>query len=224
LILLIDNYDSFVHNLARYFRRLGHDTRIVRNDAICPPDIQAAPPQAIVLSPGPCTPQQAGCSIDVVRHLCGEIPILGICLGHQAICQALGGRVIRAPEPMHGRASLINHDGQGVFAGIPNPLCVGRYHSLIADAAGLPGDLEISATTEDGIIMAVRHVARPIIGLQFHPESILTNYGYQLLAGFLNLAGLPTPQPWPAGIDEHGCTGAPRTAKAAAPSLAGVTF
>ena len=224
VILLVDNYDSFVHNLARYFQRLGQETRIVRNDAILAKTIQSDPPRAIVLSPGPCTPRLAGCSVDVVRQLTGHVPILGICLGHQAIVEALGGRVIRAPEPMHGRSSLITHDEQGPFAGVPNPLLVGRYHSLIAEAATLPDCLVVAATTGDGQIMAVRHRQHPVMGLQFHPESILTDHGYRLLAGFLKLAALETTCALPDGNDErsHGLENkGPHTRTR---SLTGVTF
>ena len=224
MILLVDNYDSFVHNLARYLQRLGQKTRIVRNDAIIAKTIQNDPPRAIVLSPGPCTPRHAGCSVDVVRQLAGQVPILGICLGHQAIVEALGGRVIRAPEPMHGRSSLITHDEQGPFAGLPNPLLVGRYHSLIAEAATLPDCLVVAATTDDGQIMAVRHRQHPVIGMQFHPESILTDHGYRLLAGFLKLAGLETTNALPDGNDERSEAVDDQGPRASTPSLAGVTF
>jgi len=194
MIVVIDNYDSFVHNLARYLRQLGQETQVVRNDAIDAQRVRAMHPQAIVLSPGPCTPNDAGCSIEIVRTLGQETPILGVCLGHQAIAAAFGAQIVRAKEPMHGRASPIQHDGRGVFNNVPNPLSVGRYHSLIvaADPANpLPDCLEISAQTNDGTIMAIRHRQQPTIGLQFHPESILTKSGYLLLANFLRIAGLP---------------------------------
>jgi len=191
-ILLIDNYDSFVYNLARYFERLGQATHVVRHDAIDVGGVRKLAPDAVVLSPGPCTPQEAGCSLDVVRELHRELPILGICLGHQAIVEALGGHVVRAAEPVHGRASEIRHVERGLFAGLPNPLIVGRYHSLVVDPATLPRDLEITATTEDGVVMAVAHRALPVVGLQFHPESILTDCGYELLAAFLKRCGLAT--------------------------------
>ena len=190
MILLIDNYDSFVFNLARYFERLGQATRVVRNDAIDVPAIETLQPAAVVLSPGPCTPNEAGCSLDVVRSLAGRVPILGICLGHQAIGAALGGRVGRAREPVHGRASQVFHEGESVFAGLPNPLVAGRYHSLIVERATLPDCLEATAWTADGTLMAVAHRLWPVVGLQFHPESILTDVGYDLLAGFLRAAGI----------------------------------
>ncbi len=186
MILLIDNYDSFVHNLARYFRRLGQETVVHRNDAIDVGAVRAMQPQAIVLSPGPCTPNETGCCLDVVRELHAELPILGVCLGHQAIAAALGGSVVRATEPMHGRASDIHHDGQDLFAGLPNPLRGCRYHSLVVDESSLPSCLRVSARTADGIVMAIQHRELPVVGLQFHPESILTNGGDALLAGFLN--------------------------------------
>jgi anthranilate synthase component II len=191
MILLIDNYDSFVYNLARYFERLGHDTRVVRNTDIDVVGAKELNPSAIVLSPGPCTPEKAGCSLELVRMLHAELPILGICLGHQTIAEALGGRVVRAKEPIHGRASRIVHNGRGVFEGLPNPIVVGRYHSLIVDEDTLPDCLEISTRSEDGTIMAIQHRSRPVVGLQFHPESILTDCGYLMLAGFLRMAGLP---------------------------------
>jgi anthranilate synthase/aminodeoxychorismate synthase-like glutamine amidotransferase len=197
MILLIDNYDSFVHNLGRYFQRLGQPTVVVRNDAISVAEIEQLRPQAVVLSPGPCTPSQAGCSLEVVRRLTGRVPILGVCLGHQAIGAALGGRVVRADEPMHGQASQILHVGSGLFAGLPNPLRVGRYHSLVVDAASLPDELAVTAWTSDGAVMALAHRTHPVVGLQFHPESILTECGYDLLAGFLRLAQLTPARPQP---------------------------
>ncbi len=197
MILLIDNYDSFVYNLARYFGRLGHETRVLRNTAIDVPGVQALGPAAIVLSPGPCTPRQAGCSLSVVRELHREVPILGVCLGHQAIAEALGGRVVRAAEPIHGRTTLIHHDGRGVFHDLPSPVVGCRYHSLVVDEGTLPDCLEVSARTEEGTVMALRHRELPVVGLQFHPESILTDTGYRLLAGFLRVAGLPVPSSLP---------------------------
>jgi anthranilate synthase/aminodeoxychorismate synthase-like glutamine amidotransferase len=198
MILLIDNYDSFVHNLARYFQRLGQETVVVRNDTIDPAEIERRCPDAIVLSPGPCTPAEAGCSLDVVRHFAGRLPILGVCLGHQTIAAALGGRIVRAREPMHGRASTMTHDGRGLFANLPNPLAVGRYHSLIVEEATLPGELAVTARTDDGTIMALAHRSWPVVGVQFHPESILTECGFEMLAAFVHLAGLPLPDPLPA--------------------------
>ncbi len=190
MILLIDNYDSFVFNLARYLERLGQSTRVVRNTAIDVAAVRELGPQAVVLSPGPCTPKEAGCSVDVVRELVGEVPILGVCLGHQAIAEALGGRVVRAAEPVHGRTSKIFHNGRGVFAGLPNPIVGCRYHSLAVEESSLPACLEVAARTEDGTLMAIAHRQYPVVGLQFHPESILTETGYGLLAAFLRLAGL----------------------------------
>lgn len=197
MILLIDNYDSFVHNLARYFERLGHATCVVRSDAIDVSGIQRMAPAAVVLSPGPCTPDEAGCSLEVVRQLAGKLPILGICLGHQAIGAALGGRVVRASTPMHGRTSDVFHEGQGVFAGIPNPIVGCRYHSLVIEPQSLPESLVMTAWTDDGTVMAVEHCRWPVVGLQFHPESILTDAGFELLAAFLRRAGLTVPQVLP---------------------------
>lgn len=197
MILLIDNYDSFVFNLARYFECLGQSTHVVRNDAIDVATICQQSPAAIVISPGPCTPDEAGCSLEVIRQLAGKVPILGVCLGHQAIGQAWGGRVMRATLPMHGRSSLITHDGSTLFTNVPNPLTVCRYHSLIVERATLPTELRITAETQDGVIMALAHRTLPVFGVQFHPESILTEHGYPLLANFLRLAGIPTPDPLP---------------------------
>jgi len=197
MILLLDNYDSFVFNLARYFERLGQRTTVVRSDAIDADGVLALAPAAIVLSPGPCTPTEAGSTLDVVRRCHDRLPILGVCLGHQAIAAALGGRVVRSPEPMHGRASPIHHTGRGVFAGVANPALGCRYHSLIVDEASLPDCLDVTARTPEGLIMAIEHRWRPVVGLQFHPESILTESGFQLLANFLRLAGLAPPDPAP---------------------------
>jgi anthranilate synthase/aminodeoxychorismate synthase-like glutamine amidotransferase len=203
MILLIDNYDSFVHNLARYFQRLGRETRVVRNTAIDAAGALDLRPNAIVLSPGPCTPSEAGCSLEVVRRLSGKIPILGVCLGHQAIGAAFGAAVVRAPEPIHGRTSAIRHEGRGVFRGLPNPLTVGRYHSLVVDPSSLPPELEITARTDDGVVMALAHRNWPVVGVQFHPESILTQSGYELLANFLRLAGIESVGRIPARSDER---------------------
>jgi anthranilate synthase/aminodeoxychorismate synthase-like glutamine amidotransferase len=189
MILLIDNYDSFVHNLARYFQRLGQETIVVRNDDISPARAAQHNPAAIVLSPGPCTPDEAGASLAIVRELAGKVPMLGVCLGHQTIGAAFGAKVIRAPQPMHGRASAVAHSGTGLFADLPTPLTVGRYHSLIVDEQSLPHELEVTARTPDGIVMALAHRHWPIYGVQFHPESILTEGGYTLLVNFLTLAG-----------------------------------
>jgi anthranilate synthase/aminodeoxychorismate synthase-like glutamine amidotransferase len=202
MILLIDNYDSFVHNLARYFQRLGQETRVVRNDAMNVEDMRRLRPAAIILSPGPCTPSEAGCSVEVVRELTGVLPILGVCLGHQTIAAALGGNVVRAKEPVHGRASLVRHSGQGIFSGLPSPLTVGRYHSLVVEEQSLPPDLVVTARTEDGVVMAIAHSRHPVVGVQFHPESILTRGGYELLANFLRLAKLTTPPSLPSFATE----------------------
>lgn len=203
MILVIDNYDSFVYNLARYFQRLGHATRVLRNTAIDAAGARALLPEAIVLSPGPCTPQQAGSSVQLVRELHGEFPILGVCLGHQAIAAALGGRVVRSRQPVHGRSFPVWHDRRGLFAGLPNPITGARYHSLVVDETSLPACLEVSARTEDGTIMALRHRELPLVGLQFHPESILTEVGYPLLAAFLRSAGLAVPAAVPGIDSEH---------------------
>ncbi|HBO44875.1 MAG TPA: anthranilate/aminodeoxychorismate synthase component II [Planctomycetaceae bacterium] len=191
MILLIDNYDSFVFNLARYFRRLGQTTLVTRNSEIGVDEVRAMRPAAVVLSPGPCTPTEAGCCLDVVRQLHTEIPMLGVCLGHQAIAQALGGRIVRAAEPIHGRPGVVRHDGRGIFAGLPEEITVGRYHSLVVDEASLPECLEVSArAVDDGTIMAIRHRRLPLVGLQFHPESILTEWGYWLVGSFLEGLGI----------------------------------
>ncbi len=202
MILLIDNYDSFVHNLARHFERLGQRTMVVRNDAIDAAAVRALRPEAVVLSPGPCTPREAGASLEIVRRLHAEVPMLGVCLGHQVIAEALGGRVIRADMPIHGQASEICHEGSGLFAGLPSPLRVGRYHSLVVDPHSIPIDLRPTARSEDGIVMALQHVRWPVYGVQFHPESILTERGYGLLANFLQFAGLPSVEPF--GDSTHG--------------------
>lgn len=194
MILLIDNYDSFVYNLARYFAELGVETRVIRNDAVTIAEIRDLSPQAIVLSPGPCTPTEAGICIDVVRQIGPSIPLLGVCLGHQAIAAALGGQIIRAPESVHGRTSLVRHVGTGIFADLPDPLTACRYHSLIVCESTLPRELEIIARTDDGIPMALRHRDWPIFGVQFHPESILTVGGHDLLKNFLTLANIPITQ------------------------------
>lgn len=188
MILLIDNYDSFVHNLARHFRLLGCETRVARNDAITVAEARAMSPRAIVFSPGPCTPNEAGVSLELVRDLHEELPMLGICLGHQTMAAALGGKVVRAERPMHGRASLVRHDGHGLFDGAENPLSVGRYHSLVVEAESLPPTLEPTAWTDDRVLMAMRHHTLPVVGLQFHPESVLTTDGLLLLKNFLAIA------------------------------------
>jgi anthranilate synthase component II len=190
MILLIDNYDSFAHNLARYFERLGQRTTTVRNDAIDVAAVRDLRPAAVILSPGPCTPHEAGASLEIVRALHTEVPMLGVCLGHQVIAEALGGRIVRAPTPMHGQTSAVTHAGTRLFEGLPSPMKAARYHSLVAETKTLPATLRVTAQTSDGVIMALEHEQFPVFGVQFHPESILTEHGYQLLANFLKLAGL----------------------------------
>lgn len=185
MILVIDNYDSFVYNLARYLRELGQEVTVVRNDAVTVEEVRALRPSHVVLSPGPQTPNEAGICLDLVRALAGAVPILGVCLGHQVIGQAFGGRIVRARRPMHGKASAIRHTGRGLFAGLPNPLQAGRYHSLVVAPEGLPPELEVIAWSEEGEIMALQHRRWPVYGVQFHPESVLTPQGHDLLRNFL---------------------------------------
>jgi len=189
MILVIDNYDSFVHNLARYVRELGWATDVVRNDAIDLAGIAARRPSHIVISPGPCTPNEAGISCALIERFGRTTPILGVCLGHQCIGQAFGGKVVRARRPMHGKSSLIRHDESDIFVGLPNPLRAARYHSLVVAKEGLPADLAITAESAEGEIMALRHRRWPVVGLQFHPEAVLTEHGYDLLRNFLGDAG-----------------------------------
>jgi anthranilate synthase component 2 len=191
MLLMIDNYDSFTYNLVQYLGELGEEVRVVRNDQITPAEIAELHPERIVLSPGPCTPKEAGVSLAVIDAFAGKIPIFGVCLGHQSIGQAFGGHIVRAGQVMHGKTSAVHHHGQGVFAGLPNPLTVVRYHSLVIDKASIPDCLEVTAWTEtpDGgldEIMGVRHKTLPVEGVQFHPESILTEHGHALLQNFLN--------------------------------------
>ena len=186
MLLLIDNYDSFTYNLAQYLGELGAAVQVIRNDAIDVAGIAVLAPQRIVISPGPCTPDQAGVSLAAIREFAGKIPLLGVCLGHQAIGQAFGGKVVRAKALMHGKTSPVRHDGKGVFGGLPVPFDAGRYHSLAIAREGFPECLEISAQTEDGEIMGVRHRTLPVEGVQFHPESVLTEHGHALLKNFLN--------------------------------------
>jgi len=187
MILLIDNYDSFTYNLYQYLAELGADVVVRRNDAISVSHVTELAPDGIVISPGPCTPRQAGICVPLIRELAGQVPILGICLGHQAIADAFGGRIVRAPRLMHGKTSSIYHDGRGVFAGLPSPFVATRYHSLIAEEESLPERLEISARSEDGLIMGLRDHSGLVEGVQFHPESILTEAGKDLLRNFLSL-------------------------------------
>ena len=190
MILLLDNYDSFVYNLDRYLQRLGHPTLVLRSDSIGCDGVARLKPSAILISPGPKDPDHAGCSMEVIRRFCSSIPILGVCLGHQAIGQALGGRIVRAKEPMHGKASWIRHTSHRLLAGLPEKFQVGRYHSLVIDSQTLPDCLIPTAWTLDGTIMVVEHREHPVFGVQFHPESILTEHGYAILGNFLTQAGL----------------------------------
>ncbi len=185
MLLLIDNYDSFTYNLAQYLGELGAEVRVVRNDAITVEGVAKLAPRRIVISPGPCTPNEAGISLQLIEQLAGKIPILGVCLGHQAIGQAFGGQVVRAPKVMHGKTSPILHDGAGLFANIPSPMQATRYHSLVVEPSTLPPSLRVTARTAEGEIMALEHVNLPVWGVQFHPESILTTDGKQLLRNFL---------------------------------------
>ncbi len=202
MILLIDNYDSFVQNLGRYFQRLGQDTFVVRNDQIDVDQIRKMNPQAIVISPGPCTPDTAGISLEVVRELGSDYPILGVCLGHQVIGQAYGGSVVLAEEPVHGRSSLIEHDGEGLFREIDGAFEACRYHSLVVSEESLPEKLQKTAWLVDGTVMGIRHTEFLVVGIQFHPESVLTNNGFRILAQFLSLAGIEVDMDVPLVTDE----------------------
>jgi anthranilate synthase component II len=184
-VLVIDNYDSFVYNLVQYLGELGAEPLVHRNDELTVPEIIALGPDAVLVSPGPGTPDDAGVSNDVIRAFAGKVPVLGVCLGHQCIGQVYGGEVVRAPEVMHGKTSLVRHEGAGVFAGLPEPLEATRYHSLVVDRASVPDVLEITAETDDGIVMGLRHRELGVEGVQFHPESILTAGGHDLLRNFL---------------------------------------
>ncbi|NJN15066.1 MAG: aminodeoxychorismate/anthranilate synthase component II [Oscillochloris sp.] len=184
-VLLLDNYDSFTYNLFQYLSELGAAVDVRRNDALSVADVAALKPDRIVISPGPCTPHEAGISIALIQELGPHVPTLGVCLGHQALGAAYGGAVVRAPQVMHGKLSAIRHNGQGVFAGLEDPFTATRYHSLIVRRDDLPAELAITAWTDDGVIMGLRHREHPIQGVQFHPESILTDHGKQLLANFL---------------------------------------
>jgi anthranilate synthase/aminodeoxychorismate synthase-like glutamine amidotransferase len=200
MILLIDNYDSFVYNLARYVQELGEEPLVRRHDAIGVDEILELAPSHIIISPGPCSPNEAGISTEVVRRVGQRIPILGVCLGHQCIGAAYGGEIVRAGMPMHGKTARIHHAGTGLFAGLPNPFTATRYHSLVIAPASIPACLQVTATSEDGEIMAVQHVEHPVHGVQFHPESVLTEHGYRLLDHFLH--GVPaTPRPLPHAAD-----------------------
>jgi len=188
MILLVDNYDSFTYNLFHYLGELGADVRVVRNDEISATEALKLKPDGIVLSPGPCTPNEAGICLDVIKLANGAMPILGVCLGHQAIGQVYGGSVVRAPEPMHGKLSRIHHTGKSVFRGLNNDFQATRYHSLTIDPPSMPASLEVTATSEDGVIQGVMHKSHPVHGVQFHPESIASENGHALLANFLQIA------------------------------------
>ena len=187
MILIIDNYDSFTYNLVQYLGELGQEPQVWRNDKISLEEIEELAPERIVISPGPCTPNEAGISIDVVNHFSGKLPILGVCLGHQSIGQAFGGLVVRAERLMHGKTSMIEHDGLSIYGGVPSPFEATRYHSLVVERSTLPDCLEISAETREGEIMGLRHKEYPVEGVQFHPESILTSEGKNILSNFLTL-------------------------------------
>ncbi|MEE2954940.1 MAG: aminodeoxychorismate/anthranilate synthase component II [Pseudomonadota bacterium] len=188
MLLLIDNYDSFTYNLVHFLGELGEKTLVYRNDKLDLEEAIEMNPDAIILSPGPCDPDKAGICIELVKHVLGKIPVLGVCLGHQVIGQALGGKIIRGPKPMHGKSSLINHQGTEIFKDIPSPFLATRYHSLIVEKKSLPNEIIINSFTKDKIIMGISHSKFPLYGVQFHPESIGTNYGHTLLANFLKIA------------------------------------
>jgi anthranilate synthase/aminodeoxychorismate synthase-like glutamine amidotransferase len=191
MLLVIDNYDSFTYNLVQYLGEMGQDVRVVRNDEIPAAEIAGLAPSHIVISPGPCTPNEAGISLEVIKTYAGKIPILGVCLGHQAIGQAFGGKVVRAARVMHGKTSQISHDGKGLFTGLPNPFQATRYHSLLIERASVPDSLDVTAQTAENEIMAVRHKTLAVEGVQFHPESFLTTSGKDLLRNFIERRGRP---------------------------------
>jgi anthranilate synthase component 2 len=191
MLLLIDNYDSFTWNLVQYLGDLGTEVEVKRNDQLSVDQALGLHPKAVVLSPGPCDPDKAGICLPLIKACAGKIPLLGVCLGHQAIGQAFGGKVIRAPLPMHGKMDMIHHTGKGLFKDVPTPFKATRYHSLIVERESLPDCLEITGATKDGLIMALAHKTHPIFGVQFHPESIASQHGHDLLANFLTLSGIP---------------------------------
>jgi anthranilate synthase component 2 len=191
VVAVVDNYDSFTYNLVQYLGELGAQVAVFRNDAIAAAELAEREPAAVVISPGPCTPDDAGISLDVVRLMGARTPLLGVCLGHQAIGQAYGGRVVRAPQVMHGKVSAVHHAGGGLFDGLPEPFEATRYHSLVVERESLPEALEVTAWTEDALIMGLRHRSHPVVGVQFHPESICTPVGRRVLAAFLDGAGVP---------------------------------
>ena len=188
MLLMIDNYDSFTYNIVQYFGELGEEVRVFRNDQITLAGIEALAPARLVVSPGPCSPEEAGISVAAIRHFAGKIPLLGVCLGHQAIGAAFGGRIVRSSTLMHGKTSPIHHDGQGLFTGLPNPFAATRYHSLVVDQATVPDCLAITAWVEEGEIMGLKHRELPVWGVQFHPESILTEGGMDILRNFIQMA------------------------------------
>jgi len=185
MLLMIDNYDSFTYNLVQYLGELGCEVKVLRNDERTVDEAAALRPSHVVISPGPCTPSEAGISLALIGRLAGKVPLLGVCLGHQSIGQAFGGKVVRARQVMHGKVSQVRHDGRGVFAGLPSPFTATRYHSLVVERASLPAELEITAESEDGEIMGLRHRALPVEGVQFHPEAMLTEHGHAMLRNFL---------------------------------------
>ncbi|MDH3318384.1 MAG: aminodeoxychorismate/anthranilate synthase component II [Betaproteobacteria bacterium] len=185
MILVLDNYDSFTYNLVQYLGELGAEVKVVRNDELSVAEVEALSPERIVISPGPCTPNEAGISLELVARLAGTVPILGVCLGHQAIGQAFGGKVVRAQQVMHGKVSRIRHDGRGVFAGVPDEFVATRYHSLVVERSTLPAALTVTAQSEDGEIMGLRHRSLAVEGVQFHPEALLTEHGHRMLENFL---------------------------------------
>jgi anthranilate synthase component 2 len=190
MLLLIDNYDSFTYNLWHYLGELGPDVEVRRNDAVTVDEALALEPKAIVISPGPCDPDRAGICLELITAAAGRVPVMGVCLGHQSFGQAMGGKVVRAPEPVHGKTDLIHHTGTGLFAGLDSPFEATRYHSLVVERDSLPHGLEVTAWTEDGLIMGLSHTSLPLHGVQFHPESIASANGHALLRNFLDLAGL----------------------------------
>ena len=195
MLVIIDNYDSFTYNLVHFLGELGADSRVFRNDAVTPRDVLALGPTGIVLSPGPCDPDRAGICLELVEKAAGSVPVLGVCLGHQSVGQAFGGRIVRASKIMHGKLSVIRNDGTGVFAGLPSEFQATRYHSLVIDRASLPACLRVTAETDDGVVMGVSHIDLPVHSVQFHPESIASEHGHALLANFLRLTGMDETRP-----------------------------
>jgi anthranilate synthase component II len=195
MFLLVDNYDSFTYNLWHFLGELGAEVSVRRNDKISVDEALASRPRGLIISPGPCDPDRAGICLDLIKQAPSDLPILGVCLGHQCIGQAFGGKVVQAAEPMHGKMSEMRNQGVGIFEGLPSAFSATRYHSLVIDRANLPADLQITAETDDGLIMGLKHADRPIFGVQFHPESIASRHGYGLLANFLRIAGLEATSP-----------------------------